>query len=156
MTASGSGARPQKRRAARQSAGLQDTAGQPAPAHRRPRAAICRATGRGPTKMSLVNRSLDCSPERCDARRRSSPKSAEVSHCKVLFGTTPESRSALATLSPQQRTFVEASGTSALCRYCCKSRKLNGTKNSTKVDFLTSLPQQSPVTPIRWSVVVFV
>ncbi len=41
-------------------------------------------------------------------------------------------------------------------RYCCKSRKSNGTKNSAKVDFLTALPQQSPVAPMRWSVVVFV
>ncbi len=36
----------------------------PAPAHRLPRAAICRATGHSPTKTSRVSRSLDCSPER--------------------------------------------------------------------------------------------
>jgi hypothetical protein len=43
--------------------------------------------------------------------------------------------------------------TSGFGGYCCKSRKSNGTKNSAKVDFLTALPQQSPVAAIRWSVV---
>jgi hypothetical protein len=37
---------------------------------------------------------------------------------------------------PQQRTFTEATGTSALCRLCCKSRKSNDTENLEKADFL--------------------
>ena len=45
---------------------------------------------------------------------------------------------------------------SALGGYCCKSRKSNDAENLAKVDFLTALPLQSSVAPIRRSVVGFV
>jgi hypothetical protein len=41
---------------------------------------------------------------------------------------------------PRQRTLMRETVTSALRRYCCKSRKSNNPKNLAKVDLWTSLP----------------
>ena len=54
--------------------------GHPTPAHSRPRAAICLATGRSPTKTSLARRSFDCSPRADTGRRKSARVSAENRH----------------------------------------------------------------------------
>jgi hypothetical protein len=55
----------------------------------------------------------------------------------------------------RKRTSAAAAGMSALCRYCCKSRKSNNPKNLAKVDFWTSLLLRRFSTPPRRSVIDF-
>src|ERR1700686_1264205 len=45
--------------------------------------------------------------------------------------------------------------TSAIGRYCCKSRKSNNPKNLAKVDLWTSLPLRRFSTPLRRSMIDF-
>ena len=50
---------------------------------------------------------------------------------------------------------VEGFPTSALCRFCCKSRKSNEPENLAKGDFQRAVTLRSPIPPLRGSVVVF-
>jgi len=53
------------------------------------------------------------------------------------------------------RTQVGRRDMSALCRFCCKSRKSNEPENLAKGDFQRAVTSRSVVTPLRRSVVVF-
>src|SRR5439155_9341968 len=72
------------------------------------------------------------------------------------FWAKSESQQNLAEVrfAPQQRTLLRSLVRSALCRFCCKSRKSNDPENLAKGDFQRAVTLRSVVTPLRSSVVV--
>jgi hypothetical protein len=61
----------------------------------------------------------------------------------------------LGPLNSQEPTFKAGFAVSALCRYCCKSRKSDNPKNLAKADLWTSLPLRRFSMLLRRSVIDF-